>query len=170
MKAIQHIIVAFNSLFGSGNPTEMEVMMYIASSNIQQKEVVAAQAITETMYFKCKNCSMQMNNLFGFRTYGYLRFKHWSGSIDYYEYWQKKRYKGGDYYDFLKKVKYAQSEGYNRSVKSIERYVRRRYGFLFDCAESIGNASRVWDDYKTNFRITIFAEKAIDTFCSKIWK
>jgi hypothetical protein len=162
MKIAQYIILLINSTVYSGKPSEEQVMMYIAASDIQHKEIVAAQAIAETMHMKCTNCSMQFNNLFGFRVYGYLKFKHWTSSIDYYEQWQEKRYKDGeDYYAFLKRVRYAQSESYSKLIRSVEAYVRKRYRTIFAAAEYLSNAVSSWEEFQRNLRITIFA-KALD--------
>lgn len=88
---------------------------------VQEPEIVLRQAIAETQWLQCKSCSMKFNNLFGFLTKrGYMKFRHWTASVQYYKEWQSKLYKGGDYYKFLKRVGYATSPNYIRLLKQID--------------------------------------------------
>lgn len=88
---------------------------------IQHVDIVLSQAVLETGWFKCNNCSFQYNNLFGFLYKGkYLRFDNWKESVAYYKWWQDQLYKdGGDYYAFLKKVGYATAPDYNQKLQSV---------------------------------------------------
>lgn len=105
----------------SSSQTLQEVSTYINKSNIKHKEIVIKQAIKETGWFKCTECSLSSNNIFGFRWKGrYLEFNHWKESVDYYERWQKKHYKGGDYYQFLIDRPYATDPDYIPNLKKIK--------------------------------------------------
>jgi hypothetical protein len=95
---------------------------YIILLKIKNPNIVLRQAILETGWFKCTNCSLDKNNLFGFRyNHKYIEFNHWKESIHYYANWQY--YKGysyvQNYYDFLKSVGYATSEEYENKLKNI---------------------------------------------------
>lgn len=96
------------------------VACYICDSKIVHKEIVMMQAIFESGW-----CSgeflMSRNNLFGFRSKKYLRFKNWKESVDYYEKWQKKRYTdpNEDYYKFLVRIKYG-APGYTDKLKKLK--------------------------------------------------
>lgn len=71
---------------------------------VKHKEIVFAQAMLESGYMRCNNCSLsEYNNLFGFQTSeGYIKFSHWSESIKFYSEYQNRYYSGEDYYTFLK--------------------------------------------------------------------
>jgi len=84
--------------------TKDQVYAYIISCDIEHPSIVYQQVLKETGHLKCTACSLNRNNLFGFRyNHKYLEFDTWQESIDYYERWQlRKGYqKGQDYYDFL---------------------------------------------------------------------
>ena len=51
-----------------------------------------------------------------------MRFETWQKSVDYYNNWQKKRYKNKseDYYAFLIRIKYARTNEYVKRLKSIK--------------------------------------------------
>jgi len=88
--------------------TVNEVWNYAHNIGVQQDHIVVAQSILETGWYKCKHCSLDHNNLFGFRVNGeYLKFSHWKHSVDYYKSWQRRHYSGGDYYEFLKCIDFG---------------------------------------------------------------
>lgn len=88
---------------------------------IQHPDVVMKQAILETMWLKCKHCSLMYNNLFGFRTdAAYLKFDHWTDCVKFYKQWQDKYYNGGDYMVFLYKIRFATSPNYIRHLNGID--------------------------------------------------
>lgn len=107
----------------TGGPTLQQVEAMVDVCDIQHKEVVVAQAMAETGWLKCSNCSMDYNNLFGFRTTAYMKFDHWTTSVLYYEKWQNKRYKTNgdrqDYISFLKKIGYSTSSTYGEFIQKI---------------------------------------------------
>lgn len=109
-------------------------------SKIEQPKITSAIIIYETGWLKCsKNkttCSLDYNNLFGFRRKGdYLKFDSYSSSIKYYSNWQEKywhRYKlknpSKNYYDFLKWIGYCNSmKDYIRVIKQIEKYDFKKF-------------------------------------------
>lgn len=79
------------------------VYQYCVHQNIKFPEIVTAQAIVETGWFKCKDCTLEDNNLFGFNSGGnYIKFSSWRKSVNYYKEWQTKYYKDQkNYYNFL---------------------------------------------------------------------
>lgn len=84
--------------------TKDNVYNYIVESCIHHPDIVFQQALKESGHLKCEGCSLDHNNLFGFRyNHEYLEFDTWKESIDYYERWQiRKGYNGEeDYHEFL---------------------------------------------------------------------
>lgn len=110
--------------------TTDSVYLYLLQIGVQHAEIVTAQSIEETGHYKCTGCSLDKNNLFGFRwKKQYLNFETWQMSCDYYLRWQKRHYKGNDYYEFLDCIwrhkngdcaKFATKEGYIDRVKAIK--------------------------------------------------
>jgi len=110
--------------------TPQELLKYADSIGIKNPEIVTRQAILETGGFECRNCSLDRNNIFGFRYEGkYLRFPSWRESVDYYLRWQRKYYDGRDYYDFLECIwkhrdgrcaRYASDPDYVDKLKRIK--------------------------------------------------
>jgi len=92
----------------------------IVKSEILFPEIVFAQAILETGHFKCQNCSLKDNNIFGFWYKGsYIKYDSWQECVSYYARWQKRHYKGGDYYEFLEKRGYAEDPLYCEKLKTL---------------------------------------------------
>lgn len=89
---------------------------------IEHSDIVYAQAILETGWFKSRIC-LQYNNLFGLynsRTKSFYRFNHWSESVIAYKKWIQRRYKPpGDYYQFLVQINYAEDKEYVNKLKKI---------------------------------------------------
>lgn len=134
MKRMKHLlIVLFISVSTvvfakeSSNPdtntvTVFDVYKYIKCSGILYPEIVLRQAIWETGWFKSKH-ALQKNNLFGFRySKKYMSFESWKACIDYYKNWQLRKYTNPDedYYKFLIRIKYATSQKYISSLKSLK--------------------------------------------------
>jgi hypothetical protein len=114
------LILFILCLSGKGQTLD-SVRAYIYSSDLQHKEIVLRQCIEETGHLKCKGCSMDINNLFGwYYKKQYIRFNKWQDSVDYYVRWQKRHYKGGDYYTFLKEKPFATNPNYISNLKSIK--------------------------------------------------
>ena len=88
--------------------------------DIHHKEIVYAQAIWESNYFKSHYCK-KYNNLFGLGgSKRPMKFKHWWDSVKAYKDLIQKRYrKGEDYFQFLKRIKYASDPNYKKHIKSV---------------------------------------------------
>ena len=89
---------------------------------IHYPNVVYAQALLETGYFKSEGC-LRYNNLFGLydnKAKRYCRFNHWTESVIAYKEWIQKRYKPPeDYYRFLQRIGYAEDPQYVYKLKQI---------------------------------------------------
>jgi len=93
---------------------------HLNASEVHHKEIVLRQAILETGWLTSYSCKNR-HNLFGFRYRGeYLEFDSWQESVDYYQRWQKRHYKGGDYYKFIKDRGYATDPDYITKLKHIK--------------------------------------------------
>lgn len=98
--------------------------LYIAllDSGILHPNIVHAQAILETGYFKSKVC-LDYNNLFGLynsRKGEYFKFNHWRESISAYKKYIEVKYTSpADYLVFLDRVGYAEDPAYIPKVKTI---------------------------------------------------
>lgn len=111
--------------------TKKQVMTELIKQGVKHPEIVLRQSIKETGHYKCTNCSLDHNNLFGFQWKGkYLEFDTWQESVSYYKRWQNKWFDGErNYYDFLNCmwkhrngdcVPYATSETYIEELKLIK--------------------------------------------------
>lgn len=101
--------------------TPENVFIQLEKFGIQHPEIVLRQSILETGWYECDYCSLQHNNIFGFRyKKKYLEFDNWVDAVKYYKKWQDKRYDGGDYYTFLTNIGYATSKTYISKLKSIK--------------------------------------------------
>lgn len=98
------------------------VLIEIIKNDIKHPLIVLKQVIWETGWLKCKNCSLDYNNLCGMGWNGktYHKYNHWTESIQAYHAWQLKYYKEGDYYQFLENIGYATDSNYINKLKSIE--------------------------------------------------
>jgi flagellum-specific peptidoglycan hydrolase FlgJ len=101
--------------------TIANVKKVLKEEKILFPEIVLRQAITETGWFKCTNCSLSRNNIFGFYyKKKYLVFDNWVECVRYYKRWQGRHYVNGDYYAFLKKIGYATNPRYIEDLKAIK--------------------------------------------------
>ncbi len=104
--------------------------------NVKYPEIVFAQAVLETGYFKSKVCK-DYNNLFGLynsHTNEYFKFDHWSESVlAYMEYVQRKYNPSECYYTFLEELPYAMDPNYINKIKQIVKRLEdisiRRYSW-----------------------------------------
>lgn len=104
----------------SSELTPKNVKEYIHLIGIEHPNKVYRQFILETGRGKSYVCRTY-NNLFGFRNNdGYMRYKHWTESIESYKRFQLKKYRGGDYYRFLVNVGYAEDSAYICKLKMIK--------------------------------------------------
>lgn len=93
----------------------------IKRNGIRYPDIVLAQAILETGWFRSSACRKK-NNLFGLtnpRTGKYYEFEHWTDSVRAYYTKVQYRYKGGNYLLWLKKIGYAEDKNYIRAVIKV---------------------------------------------------
>ena len=110
--------------------TKDSVIFELIKQEVKHPKKVLKQSLLETGNYNCTNCSLDHNNLFGFRYKGkYIEFDSWKESISYYKQFQDKYYKGQDYWEFLNCIwkhrngdcaTYASDEDYINKVKRIE--------------------------------------------------
>ncbi len=98
------------------------VLKEIIKQDIKFPLIVYRQIIWETGWLKCKDCSLDYNNLCGYGWNGksYYKYNHWTESITAYKIWQLKYFKEGDYYQFLEDIGYATDKNYINKLKSIQ--------------------------------------------------
>lgn len=105
------------------------VLKELKSNNILFPEIVLAQSILETGWYKCNNCSMDVNNLFGLynsKEKKYFSYTNWKESIGGYKRgvqykYHKKEY--DDYYAFLTDINYASDPNYISKLKTIVKII-----------------------------------------------
>lgn len=106
--------------------TIFNLYMEIVRNGILYPEIVLAQAILETGWFRSSLCRNR-NNLFGLtnpRTGKYFEFGHWTESVRAYYTKVQYKYKGGDYLLWLRKIGYAEDPRYIHSLRRIlEQYL-----------------------------------------------
>jgi len=93
----------------------------IKRNGILYPDIVLAQAILETGWFRSNVCRKK-NNLFGLAnpcTGKYYEFDHWTESVKAYYTKVQYRYKGGNYLLWLRKIGYAEDKNYIRSVIKV---------------------------------------------------
>ena len=98
----------------------------IVRNGILYPEIVLAQAILETGWFRSSLCR-DRNNLFGLtnpRTGKYFEFGHWTESVRAYYTKVQYKYKGGNYLLWLRKIGYAEDPNYVRSVIKVLRMLQ----------------------------------------------
>ena len=99
----------------------------LIAQGVEFPDIVLAQAILETGYFKSHAC-MNKNNLFGLRKGDgtYMSFDHWTDAVAaYVRYIQKWEEPPTDYYRYLDKLGYAEDSSYIAKVKEIVRQNRK---------------------------------------------
>lgn len=122
------IVILFQS--SSPAPSPDSVYAEIVRNGLQHPEIVLAQAILETGWFKCNGCSLNSNNLFGLydsRCKEYFYYENWKESIKGYKRGIQYKYdpsKHKDYYHFLKDVGYASDPYYIDKVKKIVELIK----------------------------------------------
>ena len=109
--------------------TPESVLKELKSKNVLFPEIVLAQSILETGWFKCNNCSMDVNNLFGLynsKKKEYFPYTNWEESINGYkrgiQYKYSKKY--DDYYAFLDDINYASDPNYISKLKTIVKIIK----------------------------------------------
>ena len=122
MKNMLLVIIGFCLYLPTLALTENDVYCYIKKVGIKNADVVFKQAIYESGYFK-SHIFKTKQNLFGFRrSRGYLKFKTWQASVDFYKKWQDKYYKEDEenYYKFLQRKNYSGNKNFNYA-KELKR-------------------------------------------------
>lgn len=107
----------------SSLPTQTIPNLYeeIRRNGIQYPNIVLAQAILETGWFRSSVCR-DKHNLFGLtnpRTGNYYEFNHWTESVRAYYTKVQYKYKGGSYLLWLKDIGYAEDPRYVQSLCRI---------------------------------------------------
>lgn len=110
------------------------IMFYFMKHDIQEPKTSMAIIIYETGHISCNNnCSLQHNNLFGFRYKNkFKRFRSYNHCIKYYKDWQvkwwipyHKKYSTKTYYDYLKWIYYCDNiDNYIINIKKIEKQLK----------------------------------------------
>lgn len=112
------------------------IKLMLDSLGVEEPIYVLSQAVWETGWFKCKNCTWKNNNMFGFRGKNakYMHFKSWRDCVVYYANWQKKRYPkfkekhpGGTYLQFLKWSHYSESETYSKHITWVYEWINKNW-------------------------------------------
>lgn len=107
--------------FFSKSPQEglIEALEYYG---VKHPQIVYAQAVLETGYFKSDLC-LNDNNLFGLynsKKHRYYTFDHWKDCIIAYKEMIQYKYKDGDdYLNFLKEIGYAEDSEYICKLKKL---------------------------------------------------
>ena len=105
--------------------TKDEVYKELIKQNVKHPEIVLAQSILETGWYKCSGCSLDNNNLFGFLNHKkkeYFYYDTWQESVGGYLRGIQYKYeeeKYDDYYDFLTKIGYASDPNYIKKLKIL---------------------------------------------------
>ena len=105
--------------------TPGEVLKELKKQNVLFPEIVLAQSILETGWYKCDRCSMDNNNLFGLWISSkkeYFNYNTWQESVGGYKRgiqykYYRKEYKS--YYEFLTDIGYAEDPKYISKLKQI---------------------------------------------------
>ena len=118
MKRLIIIASVLTSMQVSAQTSE-EVYTSLLLSEVKHPEIVLAQSILETGWYKSYGCTNR-KNLFGFYWKGaFKEWSTWQQSVKYYKDWQDRHYKGGDYYQFLEDRGYAEDPEYINKLKKI---------------------------------------------------
>lgn len=100
----------------------------IMRNDIKFSDVVLKQSLLETGHYTSYNC-LERHNIFGMcggtktsdNIHGYAIYNTWMESVEAYKVWQAERLTPhwDNYYTFLIDWNYAESEEYERKLKSI---------------------------------------------------
>ena len=119
---------------GTGKTMEVNLenlLDELEKRKVQQVTILASQAILETGWFECTDCSLDKNNLFGLwnhRKKEYFCYETWQESIEGYKRGIQYKYdpsKYKDYYEFLEELGYATDPEYINKLKKIEAWIQQ---------------------------------------------
>ena len=140
LKTILFFIILSSYVYGKTDSVvflKLDSIKHILDSmGAREPEYVMAQAIYESHWFNCKDCSLKYNNIFGFKVKSgkYMRFNSFSECVIYYVKWQdiryskyKLKYPHGTYLSFLKWCKYALSDDYNKQIQWVHDWILKNY-------------------------------------------
>lgn len=109
--------------------TKETVYAELKKRNIKHTNIVYKQIMHETGWLKSRSCLVD-NNLFGLyssKKKRYMRFNHWTESIEAYKVMIQRRLKKKEnYYHFLNRIKYAKDKKYIKKLKKIKCYQKER--------------------------------------------
>lgn len=121
---VEHVPVKLQQpeFFLSDTPNDTLVYEACIYYGIHHPEIVVAQSILETGYYRSEGCKKD-NNLFGLYNSSkkqYFKFNHWTESVKAYKNMIQYKYRDNeDYYHFLDRIGYAEDSLYNNKIKSI---------------------------------------------------
>ena len=104
-----------------------DILLEVLRANeVHNAEIVYAQAILETGWFKSNLC-VTHNNLFGLydsKNKQYYKFDSWEQSVVAYRKWIQYKHKPNEnYYAFLTRIGYAEDPNYINKVKNIHKRI-----------------------------------------------
>ena len=105
--------------------TKEEVYKELVKQGVKCPEIVLAQSILETGWYKCTDCSRDVNNIFGLwnsRKQEYFSYDKWQDSVGGYLRGIQYKYKEenyNNYYEFLEKLGYAEDPNYIDKLKKL---------------------------------------------------
>jgi flagellum-specific peptidoglycan hydrolase FlgJ len=97
-----------------------EFKQKLIENGIEYPDIVLHQARLETGNFTSRAFT-KLNNCFGFQMVAgeLIQFSTIEDCIEYYAWWQRSHYKGGDYYAFLDSIGYAIDPEYIKKLKEF---------------------------------------------------
>lgn len=113
------------------------LVTYLKMQNAPDIEVVVAQFIVETGWFKSRLFTVG-NNICGMKVakkrsttatgtmYGYASFAHWTDSVDDFLLWLKYHNLSEGYFDHIQKKSYSENGSYCSLVLKVVKMVKKR--------------------------------------------
>jgi len=114
------ISISFSVYSQDKSDVYTEFKNQLIESGIKYPEIVLHQARLETGNFTSR-AFVELNNCFGFQMVAgeLIQFSTIKDCIEYYAWWQRSHYKGGDYYAFLDSIGYAIDPEYIKKLKEF---------------------------------------------------
>lgn len=124
-RILTYILMSFSVSTYAQDTTEVKALL--EAYGVKHVDIVLRQSILETGWYKCADCSLDYNNLFGFisPTYGgYMKFDTWQDSVKEYYHWEKKfcpdKKTPEEYCKCLKKRNFATDPDYIYKITHIK--------------------------------------------------